>query len=253
MDNMDDRGIPAYLRAEVAVIGILLVILAVLVWGAFSLTDEPTPETDQPGIVGVDEPLTESAEPSNEDDVTTSESPATATRMERCISAHEALQAPLEAAPPALDQWQVHVGAMNKLVVGEITLQQATAFWNRTRVGAQRRVAAFDAAWAALRRDGIDCPSPRLMAPATPALRPCARQVEAEIRVLEAAQKSIRTWAEHVQHMDMLRMGTLSPEDATAMWLSMWQRGVRDLDAYRVAARAAAQESTGCAEAAASG
>jgi hypothetical protein len=52
--------------------------------------------------------------------------------------------------------------------------------------------------------------------------------------------------------MDMLRMGTMSPEDATAMWLSMWQRGVRDLDAYRLAARGA-QESTGCAQTPASG
>jgi hypothetical protein len=252
MDNMEDRGIPAYLRVEVAMIGILLVILAVLVWGAFTLTDQPTPETGQPGIVGVDEPRNDVEEPSNGDDVTTTDPPAEATRMERCVSAHDALQAPLEAARPALDQWKVHVGAMNQLVVGEITLRQATAFWNRTRVGAQRRVEAFDAAWAALRRDGVDCPSPRLMAPAMPALRPCARQVEAEIRVLEAARTSIRTWAEHVRHMDMLRMGTMSPEDATAMWLSMWQQGVRDLDAYRLAARGA-QESTGCAEAAASG
>ena len=37
--------------------------------------------------------------------------------------------------------------------------------------------------------------------------------------------------------MDMLRMGTLSPEKATEMWLAMWRRGVRDLDAYRAAAR----------------
>lgn len=252
MDNMTDRGIPTYLRAEAAMIGILLVILAVLVWVTFSPTDEPTPETGQPGLVGVDEPRTDVAEPGNDDDATTSEPPADATRMERCASAHEALQAPLEAARPALDQWKVHVGAMNQLVVGEITLQQATAFWNRTRVGAQRRVEAFDAAWAALRREGVDCPAPRFMAPAMPELRPCARQVEAEIRVLEAAQTSIRTWAEHVQHMDMLRMGTMSPEDATAMWLSMWQQGVRDLDAYRLAARGA-RESTGCAETAASG
>ena len=42
--------------------------------------------------------------------------------------------------------------------------------------------------------------------------------------------------------MDMLRMGMLSPEKATAMWLSMWRRGVRDLDAYRAAARNPALE-----------
>jgi len=32
-------------------------------------------------------------------------------------------------------------------------------------------------------------------------------------------------------------MGVLSPEKATEMWLSMWRRGVRDLGAYREAAR----------------
>jgi hypothetical protein len=41
MDNMADRGNPTHPRAEVAMIGILLVILAVLVWDAFTLTDEP--------------------------------------------------------------------------------------------------------------------------------------------------------------------------------------------------------------------
>jgi hypothetical protein len=84
------------------------------------------------------------------------------------------------------------------------------------------------------------------MAPAMPELRPCAQTVEAEIRVIEAARTSIRTWAMHVRHMDMLRLGTLSPEDATAMWLTMWQRGVRDLDAYRLAA-GEAQKTSGCA------
>jgi hypothetical protein len=44
--------------------------------------------------------------------------------------------------------------------------------------------------------------------------------------------------------MDMLRMGTLSPEDATRMWLTMWQRGVQELRAYRAAARAPGMDST---------
>ena len=46
--------------------------------------------------------------------------------------------------------------------------------------------------------------------------------------------------------MDMMLLGELSPEDATRMWLSMWQQGVRDLDAYRAAAREARQQD-GCA------
>ena len=39
--------------------------------------------------------------------------------------------------------------------------------------------------------------------------------------------------------MDMLRLGEITPEEATQAWLTMWQQGDRDLDAYRAAARLA--------------
>ena len=68
-------------------------------------------------------------------------------------------------------------------------------------------------------------------------MRSCSRLVEAELGVARTAKTSIDTWDTHVHHMDMLRMGTLSPEKATEMWLAMWRRGVRDLDTYRAAAR----------------
>ena len=63
------------------------------------------------------------------------------------------------------------------------------------------------------------------------------RAEAAQLDVVRAATTSIDTWSEHIRHMDMLRLGTLSPEDATRMWVSMWQQGVRDLDAYRLADR----------------
>ena len=157
------------------------------------------------------------------------------TRAERCADAARALEAPLEAARPALRQWDVHVQAMNKLVVGEITLAQATRFWDQTRVGAQRNVAGFRTAWSELERTGVDCPAAGLMGPAPDAVRSCSRLVQAEMGVLRTARTSIDTWDVHVQHMDMLRMGTMSPEEATEMWLTMWRRGVRDLGAYRTA------------------
>ena len=53
-------------------------------------------------------------------------------------------------------------------------------------------------------------------------------------------------WAEHIEHMDMLRFGTMSPEEATTLWLSIWRRGDRQLNDYRVAAREA-QSQDGCA------
>jgi hypothetical protein len=159
------------------------------------------------------------------------------TRATRCSEAAAALKAPLGAAGPALRQWDVHVDAMYKLVVGEITLQQATAFWNKTRLGAQRNVDRFRTSWTALERAGVDCPAPGLLGPAPAAVRSCSRLVEAELGVARTAKTSIDTWNTHVHHMDMLRMGTLSPDKATAMWLAMWKRGVRDLAAYRAAAR----------------
>ena len=91
--------------------------------------------------------------------------------------------------------------------------------------------------WTALERTGVDCPTPALLGPAPPAVRSCSRLVEAELDVARAARTSIDTWDTHVHHMDMLRMGTLSPEKATDMWLAMWRRGVRDLGAYRAATR----------------
>lgn len=230
MEGKDgDQGIPASRLGLTFVIGTAIGVALVLIWAATSNTVDPVEQATRAGVAQSQAPRTDS--------------PAVApqavgsARMERCVDAAQALRAPVAAARPALDQWNVHVGAMNKLVAGDITLQQATVFWDRTRLGARRHVDRFRAEWAELRRHGVDCPSPALMAPGTPALRPCARQVEAEVRVLEAAKRSIDTWDKHVRDMEMLRMGMLSPEDATQMWLSMWRRGVRDLDAYRQATR----------------
>jgi hypothetical protein len=171
---------------------------------------------------------------------------AASTTLGRCTTAAERLGSPLDAAKAAVAQWAVHVGAMNQLVTGSITLPQATAFWNRTRVGAYRRIAAFDTADRALRRSGVDCPAPALLGTrSSPALRACSRHVAALTEQLDAARTAISTWADHVQAMDMLRMGKLSPARATQMWLSMWQRGTDQIDRYSAAARAAAR-TPGC-------
>jgi hypothetical protein len=122
---------------------------------------------------------------------------------------------------------------MNKLVAGELTLQQATAFWNQTRVGAQRQIDRFQEAMATLRRQGgVDCPAPTMLSPASSELHACAQRVAGDVRTLQAARTAISTWDEHVRHMEMLRMGTMSPAQATRLWLSLWHRGVHELDAY---------------------
>jgi hypothetical protein len=167
------------------------------------------------------------------------------TRLQRCTAAARTVEGPLDEAQPALDQWGVHIGAMNKLVVGQITLQQATAFWNQTRVGAYDRIEHFEGAEARLRRRGVDCPAPRLLGSgASPALRACAQHVAAELGALDTARTAITTWDHHMHAMDQLRSGRLSPAAATRMWLSMWQSGVHELEAYRGAARAARRSGT---------
>jgi hypothetical protein len=163
-----------------------------------------------------------------------------ADQRQRCIDAVTATRLPLRRAASSIDQWEVHVGAMNKLVAGTITLQQASAFWNQTRVGARDRVRKFERAWSRLQRQGLDCPSPGMLPSGSrPQLRSCSRKVAADMRVLHAAGIAIQTWRRHVGAMNMLRMGTLSPSTATQMWVAMWHRGQHEIETYRAAARAA--------------
>ena len=161
-------------------------------------------------------------------------------RLERCGDAAFLMSRPLEAAGPAMDQWAVHIGAMNKLVVGAINLQQANAFWNQTRVGAHHRIKEFREAMHELRLQGVDCPTPRLLPrTATATVRTCVQQVDADMRTLDAARTAIDTWSMHVADMERLRTGKLSPAAATRMWLSMWRTGQQQLDDYRASARSA--------------
>jgi hypothetical protein len=139
-----------------------------------------------------------------------------------------------------VSQWEVHVGAMNKLVVGQISLQQAGAFWKQTRVDAYHRINQFERAASRLQEHGVDCPAPSLLPKSAPApVRECSRQVGADLQALSAARTAIDTWRNHMRAMEMLRMGKLSPSMAEKMWLSMWQRGQHEIQAYQAATHAA--------------
>ena len=236
MESNGGTTAPAGLLAATFLVGTVLGLLGVIIWVSVIAGDD-----DAPRQASSSESVTVESEPSHGPGSKPPQ-PVVDTRTERCSEAAAALEVPLDAARPALRQWDVHVEAMNQLVVGEITLQQATRFWDETRLGAQRNVARFREAWTSLERTGVDCPGPTLLGPAPAAVRSCSRLVEAELGVARAAKTSIDTWDRHVQHMDMLRLGSLSPEEATEMWLTMWRRGVRDLDTYRAAARNPALE-----------
>src|SRR5687767_9878014 len=73
MHRNEDGQTSSYLRGEAVLIGVLMVVLVVLVWRAFTTTDETAPEADRTGIVGVDEP------PGDDNATTTATTPATTT------------------------------------------------------------------------------------------------------------------------------------------------------------------------------
>jgi hypothetical protein len=232
-DERDERLLPLAFVAGVAVGAVVLGI----VWMAFAMTgnDASADINDTSGVAGLGSSLKSGG----------SARPERPSRLERCQRVEAGLRDPLAAARPAMDQWELHIGAMNKLVVGAITLDQATAFWNQTRVGAERRIAAFERGVARFERNHSACPKPGRLGHASHPMRGCAREVTADRAVLGAARTAVATWRRHVRDMDRLRLGTLSPSDAEQMWLAMWQRGVQELRDYRSAARAA-QPLDGC-------
>jgi hypothetical protein len=155
--------------------------------------------------------------------------------VQECRSAWAAQEAPLRTAAASLAQWQVHVDAMNQLVAGEITLPEATAFWEQTRIEAAEKVAAFTAADVQYVANDPSCRTP-LVADDTVVvedLSACEDAVEARDEVLDAARVSIRTWHHHIIDMDLLRAGELSPELALELWRRYWKQGVEELAAYR--------------------
>ena len=156
-----------------------------------------------------------------------------------CQSVYAEQRAPLRAAADSLGQWEVHVGAMNKLVAGEITLDQAWEFWNQTRVGAHAKLHAFATARGDYAQRIFRCPGPDRAAGAKAEPDTCHHAVTARGRALRLASIALVRWEEHVHHMDMLRAGEMTPEQATQLWLQNWQAGDREIRAYQAAARTA--------------
>jgi hypothetical protein len=143
---------------------------------------------------------------------------------------------PLEAAQSSLRQWRVHINTMNALVAGNISLAQATTFWNRTREGAMHRIMLFEQAESRYRTMAPACRTESLQQADGTTIpvgaRDCMRAAVAGERVLAAAQTAITTWNHHVHDMEMLRMGHLSAAQATQMWQMNWHLGQRQLAEY---------------------
>ena len=221
----DDKGDGYWIKVLLvgAVAGALVVGLA---WAATWWLASPDPGPQQAASPqALHQPAVEGSEP---DEATND--------LERCRTVDDAQTAPLRAAADSLAQWEVHIGAMNKLVVGAISLRQARQFWNQTRVGAHAKLHEFAASRADYDRRIYHCAAPGPQA--QPALEECHRAVVARGRTLRRASVALATWEEHVHHMDMLRKGEMTPQQATDLWLQSWRQGMRQVESYQAAARA---------------
>jgi hypothetical protein len=152
-----------------------------------------------------------------------------------CRQVYDDQEQPLRDAATAMDQWAVHVGAMNQLVVGAITLAQAKQFWDQTRVGAMEHLHAFASSDQQYQQRTYRCPTPAGKQASGDPLDTCERSVAARTWVLKLARVALATWDHHVMHMEMLRNGTLSPARATQLWLQSWRAGQGQIDRYHAA------------------
>lgn len=211
-------------------------IVAVLVALSFALVVAYVDRT------GDDEPSATASSPAAG---STSESSAGGDSRElaACRAVWRAQSGALGAAGSSLEQWRVHVDAMNQLVAGEITLAQAQDFWNRTRKGAAARVARFESAAGsyadiAPRCDAALAGSRPLGS--SPELSDCVAGVRARDRAIDAGTVAVTTWKHHIMDMELLRTGQITPQEATRMWLASWRQGVRELDTFSRVRRNAA-------------
>jgi hypothetical protein len=170
------------------------------------------------------------------------EAAALAGLAETCRLANLRQQAPLSAADVSLAQFDKHIDAMNLLVAGKISLSVATTFWDETRVGATQNVAAFHQADREHLSDRPGCPAlDPAVAESAPygqvvAIKSCSSAIAQRAVALARARKAVATWEHHVHDMEMLRMGRLTPAQATAAWHKSWKTGENQLMAYDAAA-----------------
>ena len=149
-------------------------------------------------------------------------------------------KAALGAAAVSLAQFQKHIDAMNLWVAGKITYSVATAFWDQTRVAATTNVAAFAKADQELVTGTAKCQvlsgSVAGWAPSqTSQVQNCVTGLTNGSKALSLARQAAATWAHHVEDMEMLRMGHITPAQARVMWQKNWKQGQQQLRAYDAA------------------
>jgi hypothetical protein len=73
-------------------------------------------------------------------------------------------------------------------------------------------------------------------------LQACARGARDRSGVIVAAENSIATWQDHINDMEMFRMGQMSASTATRMWSKNWHKGQHQLNSYKTQARKATSQ-----------
>jgi hypothetical protein len=162
----------------------------------------------------------------------------TVTRREECRDLLQSQARLLRTGERPLAQWEVHIGAMNQLVAGAISVEQARAFWDETRVGAQRNLARYESARQRLEPAERGCRPRAGHVHHGQGVGKCRAAVTARTRAVQALDTTLATWREHVRHMEMLRTGRMSAEHAGQLWLASWETGNQQVRDYHAALRA---------------
>lgn len=234
------------LWAAIAVIGVLSLMANVGAWfeddeGASG--DRTQPLNASPSPTGyTDGGAGESAAPGTGQQPTAGQADGSSASnrqatLDGCEGRWTAQGRPLLAAQASMEQWRLHITAMNRLVAGEITIAQAADFWQQTRVGAINRVQRFHTDYARYTRDAPACPSSGLTAadssPTSGSLERCVAAARAGDRILTLADTAVTTWEHHVHDMEMLRKGEITPAQAADKWRTSWRAGNRQLKKFQ--------------------
>jgi hypothetical protein len=162
--------------------------------------------------------------------------PAMTRALNDCRTVQRQLSPNLVAVDSAVEQWRIHIDAMTDLVAGRITLDEARAFWEATRVQGKHSLASWMRTDASYRAARTECAPPANGSGPNDALQACRVVQQGGEAVLAAARTTLPDWGRHIRHMDALRKGTLSPTRALHLWHGMFESGrdgVRQYDAAR--------------------
>ena len=153
-----------------------------------------------------------------------------------CRTARDLFTPDVVAMEGAVQQWRIHVDAMTQLTSGKIQLNQAMAFWDSSRVEGKRTLKLFDRVDRRYAKAQTHCGAPAQSADSAGAsaneLQACEQRQEAVDAVLADARKTLEDWRMHINQMDALRSGKISPAHAMHMWHQMYKRGKVELAKY---------------------